>query len=636
MSDRAAPGLDDLRDSARKALLAGQFDVALERARQALTLDPDDVACLELVGVAYCQSQRPAKGVRYLRRVAESANASAAARINLANALLSTGQPLEARGWLERALEADPDNADALTLLATLARQEGNTGAAEQHLTQALQASPAHPAALNALATQYAHSGRQGQALDLFRRAVTAQPDSAPLRLNLARTLQQSGRLEEAEEALRQTLGLEPEMVEAHLLLAAVLQAKGAHTAALEFAEAACRLQPDNLQACYLYCDLLERTHQLDQAKASLSAGLTEHPNQVHLNLVMARCERRTKALEPALERLDRVQTEPMDDMTAQAIHAERGMILDTLGEIDRAFAAFTRSNQHGKTVWQQIKTGQAPFLDSVMRLQTRFSQEWVESWTPLRPPGKNSPVFLLGFPRSGTTLLNRMLACHSRLQAAEEVDAINHLASILHTQFGGYPDALARLDDTTAARLRETYLRVFQDVAGIELASTDRLVDKMPINTVDVGLIHRLFPDANIIFVQRNPADVCLSCFMQPFQPNALNAQFLSLEDTAQCFRAVMDLWEHYQQMLPLKTHTVSYESLVDQPESTLRALCDFLSVGYESDMLNYRAQSADVKTASYQQVADALYTTAVGRAERYAKHLGPMAPWLESVANA
>lgn len=622
----AGPALDELRDAARNALLAGQFDLALEQARQVLARMPDDPACLELVGVAYCQSQRPAKGIRYLRRVADLANNNVAAHINLANALLSTGQPDEARSWLARALEGNPDNADALTLLATLARQQGDLNSAEQHLTRALQSDPTHPAALNALATQYAQRGQPDRAVDLFQRASDAQPDTAALRLNLARALQQCGRLEKAESQLRKALSLAPEMVEAHLLLATVLQAKGAHTAALEFAEAASRYQPENLQARYVYCDLLERTHQLDQARACLSEGLAQEPDQVHLNLVMARCERRTDLANSALERLDRISAEPMDAMTAQAVQAERGFILDKLGEVDLAFAAFAQANQHGKTVWQQVNNGQPPFLESVQKLKSRFSPDWVASWQPLKKASATNPLFLLSFPRSGTTLLNRMLSMHSQLQAVEEVDAINHLASVVESRLGGYPDALATLDDATAARLRDVYFQVFRDVAGVEVSPAVKLVDKMPINTVDVGLIHRLFPEARIIFLQRDPADVCLSCFMQPFQPNALNAQFLSLEDTARCYQAVMQLWGHYREVLPLLTHTLSYESLVQQPESTLRELCDFLSLDFEPGMLDYRTQATNVKTASYQQVADGLYTTALGRAQRYAKHLEPV----------
>lgn len=626
MSEREETQLAQLQASARDALVAGQIDRTLELARQGLAAAPDDPICLELVGIAYCQSQRPAKGIRYLRRVLDLSGAHGAASINLANALLSTGQPEEARVWLEKAVASEPDNADALTLLANIARQKQDFETAEAHLLQALQTSPAHPAALNTLATQYAQSGQTHRACELFQRAVAAQPELAALHLNLAHTLHQAGRLEEAESALQNAIRLEADLVEAHLLLTAVLQAKGQHAAALESAATACRLRPDDPHARYLYCDLLERTHQLDKAMTSLKEGLAYQPQNVHFNLVLARCERRTQALQPALMRLDAAVSQPMDHLTAQAVHAERGMTLDLLENFDEAFEAFTRANEHGATVWQQMNSNQAPFVEAVQRLQARFTPQWVASWSPLQPPDeKTTPVFLMSFPRSGTTLLNRMLAMHTHLQAVEEIDAINHLSSILQAHLGGYPDGLAQLDDHNASKLRAAYYQVFRDVAAID-TTAGKLVDKMPINTVDVGLINRLFPKARIIFVQRNPADVCLSCFMQPFQPNALNAQFLTLEDTARCYREVMQLWERYQSVLNLRVHTVQYEALVAQPEQTLQSLCTFLELAWEPAMLDFQSQAREVKTASYQQVASPLYTTASGRAQRYAKHLAPL----------
>lgn len=215
---------------------------------------------------------------------------------------------------------------------------------------------------------------------------------------------------------------------------------------------------------------------------------------------------------------------------------------------------------------WPVSPGDRAFFPELSTRLAARFTPEWVGTWTPPPAPPADElpdPVFLVGFPRSGTTLLEQMLDAHPELRTLEEKDAIDVVRRRIAGLPGGYPDALATLPAADLAALRALYrAEVARHLGGA--APTGLLVDKMPLNSLEAGLIHRLFPRARFLLALRHPADVVLSNFMQAFKPNAAMAQFSSLASAARFYAEVMALWQQYSAVLPLAVHTVRYEDLV------------------------------------------------------------------------
>ncbi len=240
--------------------------------------------------------------------------------------------------------------------------------------------------------------------------------------------------------------------------------------------------------------------------------------------------------------------------------------------------------------------------------------------------------MFLVGFPRSGTTLLDTILNSHRAIHVVEERPAVRNMRNALERLPGGYPDGLAALDPADLAALRQIYFAELDR----HLEPQDRsavVVDKLPLNIIEAGLIQRIFPQARFLFAQRHPCDCVLSCFMQNFEVNDAMANFLDLGDAAVLYDKVMTLWQQYRTVLPLAVHTVRYESLVEGFEETLTPLLAFLGVGWDDGVRRY-AETASrrgiINTPSYDQVTQPLYTRSLGRWQRYAEQMAPVLPIL------
>ena len=177
---------------------------------------------------------------------------------------------------------------------------------------------------------------------------------------------------------------------------------------------------------------------------------------------------------------------------------------------------------------------------------------------------GRSNPVFLVGFPRSGTTLLDTILQSHRAISVVEETNAVRNVRKALERFPGGYPDGLAELDPDLLAALRQIYFTELDKHQKPE-DQPAVVVDKLPLNIVEAGLIHRIFPQARFLFAQRHPCDCVLSCFMQDFKINEAMASFQDLEEAARLYDKIMTLWHQYRAVLPLEVHTVRYESLIE-----------------------------------------------------------------------
>ncbi|HZU51436.1 MAG TPA: sulfotransferase [Sphingomicrobium sp.] len=242
-------------------------------------------------------------------------------------------------------------------------------------------------------------------------------------------------------------------------------------------------------------------------------------------------------------------------------------------------------------------------------------------------PPNDGTALAsLVGFPRSGTTLLDTFLLGHPRTQVLEEIPLISAVEGVL----GDMRD----LPDRSPAELKRARDAYLAQLAGhVEPGFSGLVIDKMPLNMLAAPYLFSVFPDAPFIFAQRHPCDAVLGCFTQSFAPNAGMACFLDIHTAAQFYDAAMRMWTRSREALSLKVHTVVYEELVADPESALRPLIDFLALEWREELLDHRATAkarSGISTPSYNQVTQPLSRAASGRWKRYAKHLEPVLPIL------
>jgi hypothetical protein len=298
--------------------------------------------------------------------------------------------------------------------------------------------------------------------------------------------------------------------------------------------------------------------------------------------------------------------------------------IADAIGDHDGAFDAALAMKQRvrGYDSWRKRA---AAHLQWVRLLATGITPDWARQ-LPVLEDKPGSPAFLVGFPRSGTTLLDTFLMGHADIAVIEE----RGMMAAAQRAVGDIA-ALAERTPLELGQARRAYLEELHQYADPSFAGV--VLDKLPLNMIAAPLIHCLFPDARLIFAQRHPCDVVLSCFMQGFALNDSMACFLDLVDAAAYYDAAMTVWTKSREMLRLQTHSVIYEQLVNDPNAAIRPAVEFLGLGWRPRLLRHvetaRARGA-ISTPSYNQVTQPLSERASGRWRRYEKQLTPVLPVL------
>lgn len=558
------------------------------------------------------------------------------AHMGLGIALQSQGLLPEARHSYRQARQLMPDSAAVHSNLGTALAKQGKQEKAAVSFERALALQPDLVPVLYNLGAIYQAQGRLEDAMERYRQAVRLQPDMAVAQYALATVLLILGRTNEAVDCLQLALKHKPDYAEAWLHLGKAQLVQGQLDAAVEILARAVRLKPDDAQAHAMLAEAYERTNRLDEARGAVDRALELVPDLPAACLQAARLERRAGEYDKALRRLDRLIREPTQSATRAEAHIERGFVLDRLDEYPAAFEAFAAGQQTAARLPNAVQLDKDAFLNNVTKNRDWFTGERVKAWADAAPEdGLPVPVFLVGFPRSGTTLTEQILAGHPGLVTSGERPMLNHVLHRLQDEWGGvegYPACLEQLDGDRIRALRTYYWKCAKELMGSDLDGK-RLVDKHPLNSVHLGLIRRLFPDAKILFALRDPRDTCLSCFMQSFRPNLAMVNFFDIERTARAYGAVMELWRHYRTVLGLEYLEFRYEDLIFELEATARRLVAFIGEAWDPALLRYydRANEKRIVTPSYQAVTSPIYTRSVGRWRKYRAQLAPVLPVLQ-----
>ncbi|MGH8414421.1 MAG: sulfotransferase family protein, partial [Gammaproteobacteria bacterium] len=313
-----------------------------------------------------------------------------------------------------------------------------------------------------------------------------------------------------------------------------------------------------------------------------------------------------------------------------RAAEFERGRIYDSLVEPDAAFRHFSLGHALSPEIQPNTKQLGQAYLDELDRLCSRIGQAGIlrklaAATQTAGDAGPPPPVFLLGFVRSGTTLMDTILQIHPQVIVLEEEPTIDVVLQAAQALPGGYPDCLAMLAPTQLATLRSLYWKTVTGITG-PLTPEIRLIDKFPLNSVHAPLMYALFPEARFLFALRHPCDVVLSSFMQMFGPGGALANFSTLEGGATMYAKVMELWIRYLDALPLRVHTLRYEDLVADTDRTMTDALDFLGLETRQTLRHTEKakQRGRIYTPSYHQVIQPIYRDALGRWQRYQKYFG------------
>ncbi len=348
-------------------------------------------------------------------------------------------------------------------------------------------------------------------------------------------------------------------------------------------------------------------------------------PNNPGCQILLALIEDKTQQTESALTRLEAVIAHNLDPEQTARAYLELGGLLDKLGRYDKAFIALTKASEaHSAFLIQH--PAQREYLFEVLEQNTLgFTQDLLQRWTRAEIVVDNlpTPAFLMGFLRSGTTLTEQVLGAHPQIITTDESTIVHELVQELEALTGIKQNTAVAVKALTLADiqgLREFYWRRMQEEYGPEVMCK-QLVDKNALNTMDLGVISVIFPEAKIIFAIRDPRDICLSCFMQAFSATPATVNLLSWSGIARQYAAVMGYWLAIRGLIQPTYLELRYEDTVTEFESTYRKVFEFLGLPWHVgvEQFHVRAKGKYISTPSFAQVSQPVYKKSVARWKHY-----------------
>ena len=491
------------------------------------------------------------------------------------------------------------------------------------------------PAIYNLAAFEASESGRYEEALDLLHRGLDLAPRDHHILYSIGFCLSRLERYDGALAAFDSALDVRPGAPAPLFQKGLILQRYGDEDGAIRLYDAAIAGDPNYEDPLAGRAAIAAQRGHFDEARALAGRALKIDPAQPIANLAIAQADLEEGDAEAAVRRL-----EPQLD-NPKVLEGDRSLFLATVGDaldvLDRrpeAFAAWSRGKALSRSLYADSEPGLSAAAASARIAQfVTFTRDLAP--VPLNPgpaaPGApREHVFLLGFPRSGTTLLEQVLSAHPDVVAMDERPLLNPSEDEFFKSTGAY-QRLLDADDAQLDAFRILYWSQVRDL-GFDPAGKV-FVDKMPLYSLLLPLIARLFPGAKILFAERDPRDVVFSCFRRSFQINSGMFPFTSLESAAKFYDLTLTAAHEYLRAFPLDVRRARHENLVADFEGECRALCDFLGLTWTADMARFaeRARESRIRTPSAPQVRRGLYATGLGQWRRYEDQLAPVLPILE-----
>ena len=581
----------------------GNLAKAENEYKKALQIQPDFFDALQGMGAIYLQKKSYPAAIKYLESALRIEPNIPDVLCNCGLAYQQTGNAAKAKEKYQQAITIDPSFGAAHFNLGLLYLGEKNYADALTAFVNSEQSRPGHLATLSNLAFVLSCLGRSAEAIGYYNSALKIEPDNEKLLFELGNSYLANRQHQQAVSCYKQSLAIDDRQYDVSAKLA----------------------------------DVLEGMNQGDEANRFARAALELSPGHKLASLVLARIERQQNRPQAVVDGLSGLSSGSTD--IDAGIQAELGMAYDRLGRYDDAYQAFQRSNDILGA------SPEARDIDPTLAYTVIHDYEkWLGHKQRINYPapiadGLQCPVFLLGFPRSGTTLTEQILAASPLISTGDELDVMHSLSrrmgAILQRDIV-YPDCLDDLSAVDIQCLRASYWQEVTRLNG-QQAEGKVYIDKMPLNILHLPLIERLFPQSKIIVALRDPRDVCLSCFMQFFQLNESMVQFLSLHDSVKYYAAVMGFWLQYRQKTSLQWLESRYEDLVNDFEPSAKRLYDFLGLDFSPDVHQFHKQAAQrvISTPSYKDVSTPIYTRARGRWLHYRHYLeahsGALEPYLQ-----
>ncbi len=599
----------------------GDSDSALEMIHRALRNAPYSGLMHYDLGIIYRTKNEYERAIQSFQTALQLDPHRESTFEMLGKTLLDSCRFEEAAHFFSNLLKQRPDDPNLYGQLAIAQKQSDQLEQAETTIKTLLEKHPDHYQGYNQLGAILWEQKKLKQAADAFEKAVELNPDCASACSNLGAVLHELKQLKKARTVLLQAVELEPAFAGAHFNLANVLRDQQEYEEAVVHYQQAIKFAPERVDFRINYVTTLNNLGRFEESAKQCREIIKLDPQYTPAYYALFTFNS-DSVTEQEVDKLDELlANSDLSENEKREAYFSLGKFYDKREQYDKAFSCFETANRLDERYGKYDHRKLTELVDSMIDTFQKHYQEL----SRLEGSSSRKPIFILGMPRSGSTLVDQIVTSHSRVNGAGEFAGIrtilNHFFQQARDSSAGYPQSLVELTSQKLQHISREYLRLLVEDAG----DAEFITDKMPNNAFHIGLIHLMFPNATIIYTGRNPLDICLSCFFQNFV--AYHDFSFDLRSTGQFYREHARLVSFWRELLPGRIKTVQYEKLVEnQEKETHRLIEEICGLAWEEQCLQFHQNKRAVNTASLWQVRQPMYRKSVSKWKKYAKHLEPL----------
>jgi tetratricopeptide (TPR) repeat protein len=591
--------------------------------REAIDLAPNFAKPQEDLGILLLEKNNPEEALTLLQNATRLDPKAELAFFYLGKALVAVGKGAEADEAFEASFQLNPERKKLA--LAAEQHKKGNLEEAAKLYRAILRDSPSNIDALRLLGAIAASQSRFDEAERRFRRVVELAPDYVRAIVDLGRLYKEQSRYEDAIECFKRANKLEPMNVQSHFQLASTLAPAALTYEAVDAYQRVLELEPDHAGALLGLAHMMKTVGRQEEAIEAYRGFIAQKPDRGEGYWSLANLKTYKLTDDDVREMEARVADDELSDQSEVNFLFALAKTYEDNGDFDRAWGYYDRGGKKQRMIEQYDPVQTEVINDSIISV---FDREFIESNAGLGNPDP-APIFVVGLPRSGSTLIEQILASHSQVEGTSELPYLGRVTKSLNRNRAdgiNYPEATRELGEKQFKALGQDYL----DYARMHRTEgKPRFIDKMPNNTPNLGLLHLILPNAKIIDARRHPLDSCFSCYRQLFAHG--QAFTYDLTDIGEYFLQYERMIDHWHTVMPGQVLTVQYEEMVTDFENQVRRLLEYCELPWEDACINFYDTERPVRTASSEQVRQPIYSDSINRWRHYEQYLGELIEVLE-----
>jgi tetratricopeptide (TPR) repeat protein len=594
-----------------KLMQLGRYAEALKHCKKLCEMNKHDAESFYMLASIYGSLGQYKEASIQFEKVVKLEPTAVVAHDGLGMSHNMLGNFEAAKKAFEDALSLQPQNAQILTKLGFTLYQLGAFDDCEKQLQRALNLSPQSAEILDALGDLRYQKAQYHEAIKYYKRAIAKDNSRVDSHTYMGNSFLRLGKSDKAIPYFEHAITLDPDNLDVSIHLAHALKGVGESIRSMQYYQKALELEPANLIAAAGVIDVHEKSGDFDAAYKILQPLVQQPKVNADIASAYIRLCHRFDSCEDAIEVAEKaLGSDELETNDRANLEYSLGRRFDRLRKFDQAFSHYVLANKLSPHSFDPVS--HLAYVDALIK---SFNAEFFIR-TPRAKVRSNSPVFIVGMPRSGTSLVEQILASHPQVFGAGELNDISEAVLSLSK----YPFDLNNLDSDVLDNFANSFLQHLSELDATSL----RVTDKNPVNFFHLGLISLIFPDARVIHCTRDPRDTCLSIYFQGFSEAFSFAN--ELEDIGFYYRQYERIMRHFKSLNCLPILDVSYENLVSNQEEETRKLIEFIELDWDEQCLQFHKNERFVATPSYDQVREKMYSSSVGRWKNYEAHLEPL----------